>query len=411
MLTRALHRLEFPNTASTRRNAVVTEGYDDDSSDEDVSGKAGPAAAVDDEDDMFATTAPESKAPDEDRGPRDGLLLASGSSKKKQFLDMEDIVGQETGKTPAMLSEGEDDEEDFEEGDEHANDDDAPRSRRSKKSMGYVIDGFNMKEELKEGKIDADGNYTATTGDPLAVHDTWLNGVSSKADLKATRAAKARADARRAEQEKADALVLPRVDALRAIADSGLVRRHETILAALSRHGQAKRRGDADAPRRIADLTALVSGLFDVHGENDVYEQTCDDIVRTLRLEGEVRRGWEPPTWATEDGAEGGMDVDGAETAAQATARRTGLIARPTAPVERHGRPKDPNNDLPRFYYRWAPGSGAPAEERDAVHGPYTHAQLTGWVGASYFGGQAERIQVRVEGHNDWTTWGTASAL
>lgn len=403
ILTSRQHRLEVPNQSSSRRNAVKDEGYGSDSSDEDMGGEAGPTtAAMADEDDMFNTTAPVNKE-EPAKGPIDGLLTKA-SAKGKAFLDIDDIEGQETGKTHSGRLDSEDEdteeevEEDFEEGDEHANDDDAPRSRRSKKSMGYVISSFNMKDELQEGKITADGSYLANAKDPLAVHDNWLNGVSSRKELKKAKEAKERADARAREQERADARALPRVDSLKAIAESGLVRRHESCLAALARHGQAKKAGDTEAKKRINDLTTLVSGLFDIHGENDIYEETCDDIVRTLRLEGEVPRGWEPDH--PEARGEASMEVD--EVAPTAKRRGGGLIARPSAPV-------NAANDRPRFSYRWAPNSGAPADQLDAIHGPFTYAQMSGWIGAAYFGPRAERIEVRVDGSEAWMSWNAAS--
>jgi CD2 antigen cytoplasmic tail-binding protein 2 len=66
---------------------------------------------------------------------------------RKEWLEMGDIEGQEFSKRDMKdddddeeADEDEEDlEEDYEEVDDHANDDDAPRSRRSKKGMGFQL--------------------------------------------------------------------------------------------------------------------------------------------------------------------------------------------------------------------------------------------------------------------------------
>jgi CD2 antigen cytoplasmic tail-binding protein 2 len=83
-----------------------------------------------------------------------GVATAKSKGKGKQFLDLGDIEGQEFGadddeeesaqrkKGKAAEEPREDDDEEIEdyiEEDDLANDDDAPRSKRSKASMGYTL--------------------------------------------------------------------------------------------------------------------------------------------------------------------------------------------------------------------------------------------------------------------------------
>lgn len=89
-----------------------------------------------------------------DRVRDTGLQLRGDAAKGgKATLEQHDIEGQEDLEADledpmaVKLREGrigagdesDGDEEEFVEGDEHANDDDAPRSRRSKKGMGFKV--------------------------------------------------------------------------------------------------------------------------------------------------------------------------------------------------------------------------------------------------------------------------------
>lgn len=132
--------------AGKKSKEVVTDGYDSDSSAGSEGGfgigggrkgKVGAAgkdggAEGEDDDDMFGGEEEDGKANGESKG----------KGKSKEFLEMGDIEGQEFGKG----EDGEDgaeaeeeDEEDYLPDDDLANDDDAPRSRRSKASMGYTL--------------------------------------------------------------------------------------------------------------------------------------------------------------------------------------------------------------------------------------------------------------------------------
>lgn len=133
------------------KRKVVTEGYDSDSSAGSDDGfgvgggrkgagksgddKTGGDGVGDDLDDMFGE-GEAGGAGDDAKGK------GKAKAKEKEFLEMGDIEGQEFGKGDD--GEGEDDdpdeeEEDYDLVDDLANADDAPRSRRSKKGMGYQL--------------------------------------------------------------------------------------------------------------------------------------------------------------------------------------------------------------------------------------------------------------------------------
>lgn len=211
------------------KGRVKNEGYDSDSSTEnaDVREEKKTKAEGGEDEDMFGVN--EDLSINQKKSSKlfekvdVGMDLKSGAD-GKEFLDLGDIVGQEFGKEEEG-EEGEeemtfkkkkknldqtneeseedsiegysDEEEDFVPGDEFANADDAPRARRkSKKGMGFMLSKFNMAEELTEGRMAADGSYVASSKDPEASHDNWLEGVDSKKAMKQAREAKRRLEGR-----------------------------------------------------------------------------------------------------------------------------------------------------------------------------------------------------------------------
>ena len=133
---------ELDPNSSKKSKDIVTDGYDSDSSAGSDAGfgvgggRKGNSAAVAEEeakadaedDDMFGAT---------ETDAIDGAK-AEGKGKGKEFLDLGDIEGQEFGRGDDELVE-EDEEEEYLEEDDLANDDDAPRTSRSKKTMGYKL--------------------------------------------------------------------------------------------------------------------------------------------------------------------------------------------------------------------------------------------------------------------------------
>lgn len=336
-----------------------------------------------------------------------------------------------------------------------------------------------MKEELAEGRFTADGTYTANQKDPLADHDVWLSGVS-KRSIRAAREAKERMDARQREREAEEARSEEQLTQLRddcMIGLLSLVRPGETVARALTRLGKAKTRADersssaaeagkgkgkADAsndamdvehndesaPRgapsssssssshlspqqspsqrynkKIDRLTHFASTLLSSHGELEIYDQTYEDIIKTLKSEGAVRRDWVPPTdpdIALEEAEEvahhkAQADADAAAAEHHGRSGGTGgrsrvVIARPkVAPTassaSSSSAPAAATSLQSSYYYKWrSPPPGQPADQE---YGPYDRATLEGWIAGGYFGGaEAERILVRSDGEDSsWRAW------
>ena len=328
-----------------------------------------------------------------------------------------------------------------------------------------------MKEELAEGRFTADGTYTANAKDPLADHDVWLSGVSKRA-IRAAREAKERMDARQREREAEEAsrseeqLTQLRDDCM--IGLLALVRPGETVARALTRLGKAKTRADErqqaataatsatqkgkgkadDAmdlgeddnnnngggdpanststtspsqryDKKIDRLTHFASTLLSAHGELEIYDQTYEDIIKTLKSEGAVRRDWVPPT-DPDVALEEKEDEEAAAAAAQEKARADAdaaaagsgkhsgrsrvVIARPSASTGGAGS-QAASAAGQVYYYKWrSPPPGQPADQE---YGPYDRAALQGWIAGGYFGGaDAERILVRADGEDrSWREW------
>lgn len=335
-----------------------------------------------------------------------------------------------------------------------------------------------MKEELAEGRFTADGTYTANAKDPLADHDVWLSGVSKRA-IRAAREAKERMDARQREREAEEAsrseeqLTQLRDDCM--IGLLGLVRPGETVARALTRLGKAKTRADErhqatsaatsatekgkgkadDAmdleednnggseqtatgtispsqryDKKIDRLTHFASTLLSAHGELEIYDQTYEDIIKTLKSEGAVRRDWVPPTdpdialeekeeaaAVAQEKARADADADAA-AAAGGSGKHSGrsrvVIARPTAAAAAASSSGSTAGGAGSqaaaaagqvYYYKWrSPPPGQPADQE---YGPYDRATLQGWIAGGYFGGaDAERILVRTDGEDrTWRGW------
>jgi CD2 antigen cytoplasmic tail-binding protein 2 len=281
----------------------------------------------------------------------------------------------------------------------------------------------------------------------MAAHDTWLEGVSSKQAIKAAREAKERAErlaASQAREEKS------RPECLKALVETGLVRRDETVMDALKRLGSEKRRLGGDAKKsarnkkkaaaqnggdamdvdqgagttpeaealarvsaQIDEISTLASTLLGSYGETDIYEESWDSIVKTLRLEGEVPRGWEPDTPEAADGSTTQGAVK-SSTASTSVIQRPLIARRPAPPAQQ----QPPPTSLPathsdtRYFYRWLPDSGAPPDQLGRSYGPFSHAEMISWVQGQYFGPSGKNIEVRrfEEDERAWRSWESARA-
>ena len=211
---------------STRKGRVRTEGYDSDSSDDGEgvvpSRRPGAKENEEEEDDMFAM------------GEKEEKKEAEGTGKKKEeFLRLGDIEGQEFG------GEG---EGSGSSGDEDEPEDEDDAIRKSKAGMGYELSGFNMREEMEEGKFSADGMYVRTF-DEHAVHDRWMEGLDER-EVKAARRRKRQRDREAKEKAKAEEQEIERLGGQHAIEIQvlAMLKKGETVLEALQRLGaQAKK--------------------------------------------------------------------------------------------------------------------------------------------------------------------------
>ncbi|KAJ2323306.1 hypothetical protein GGI00_005661, partial [Coemansia sp. RSA 2681] len=182
--------LEADITSSRRRGRQVNiDGYGSDASDQDEVGNLSDysddqdEAGIDDgEQQADDSTKPDALAMDEDDMFADdaGSSEQQAEKKRKRFLELDDIEGQEMD----SATRTEDLNEDLDasgKGKEpersSAMADDDGESGRGR----IMIEAFNMKEDFEEGKFDASGNFVWNKQDPHAYQDEWLNDVSESA--------------------------------------------------------------------------------------------------------------------------------------------------------------------------------------------------------------------------------------
>jgi CD2 antigen cytoplasmic tail-binding protein 2 len=373
--------LEQPN----RRKAVKTDGYDSDSSDDGEgvvrSRHAGANDAADEDDDMFA---PSTASKDADK--------PTAKKKETKFLNLGDIEGQEfSGDIDRRGTDSDDAESDFE-------DEDA-RERKAKEGMGYELTSFNMKAEMEEGKFDEDGTFHRTY-DPHAVHDKWMDNIDER-EMRKARRLKKRMEQREKERVQEEENALKSKDELYKELVSFLAK-GETVLEALRRLGKGPkskqtssttrkpRKGRGEVANSLPSLssamdvddsinqtpfsppaseqtptervTSLASTLMSL-GNMDIYEETFESLLRTVRRSGIVPADWTP---------------------------------RPAVPADA------------KYEYHWSPSfvaaSGGRASSTEA-YGPFGKDELLAWRDAAYFGETGDRIELRMVGTNDWGGW------
>lgn len=369
---------------SNRRKAVKTDGYDSDSSDDGEgvvrSRRAGANDAADEDDDMFATTV-ESKDPDK----------PTAKKKETKFLNLGDIEGQEfSGHPDRRETDSDDAESDFE-------DEDA-RERKAKEGMGFEFTSFNMKAEMEEGKFDEDGTFHRTY-DPHAVHDKWMDSINER-EMRKARRVKKKMEQREKERVQEEENALKSKDELYKELVSFLGK-GENVLEALRRLGkdakskptftaaQKLRKGRGEMANSLLSLssamdvdnsvnqtslspiseqtptervTSLASTLMSL-GDMDIYEETFESLLRTVRRSGIVPSDWTPP---------------------------------PAVPADA------------KYEYHWSPSfviaSGGRASATE-VHGPFGKDELLAWRDGAYFGETGDRIELRMVGTKDWGGW------
>lgn len=318
-----------------------------------------------------------------------------------------------------------------------------------------------MADELSEGRFSTDGSYIANSNDPLATHDSWLQGVS-KSSIRAAKESKLRMEQeQKAREERVikgdEGMARERDDCLIGLLK--IVKPGETVMKALARLGAEKRKQVAlkpklkrpPAPRKdtlevaedsamdlggggdtrgteatlanpltlkIEELTHLASTLLSAHGELEIYDQTHEAIIATLKKEGAVRRDWIPTVIEDEESSAGevtgeveednGMS-DIVQPVRSLIARP--LISRPTPPIPSTAALAPPSLNFDsttrQFLYKWLNPTPTQAQQE---YGPYGLAEMSSWISAGYFGNEGERILVRVVG-GEYVTWNQISAI
>ncbi|WVQ74313.1 hypothetical protein IAR50_003911 [Cryptococcus sp. DSM 104548] len=374
---------------SKAKSRVDQSAYASDSSgdeDEDGDGEGGDKKkeGEDDDVDMFAEDVEEDKK----------------KEKKKEFMELNDIEGQEferpssKGKGPADDSDSETEE---------------PSKSGLDGDMGVDITPFNMKNEMTEGRFTADGEtYVENDEDPEAKYDVWMNDVDKEGMKKARRAHREqeRLEKERQAQESGGGEEKEKREQELLRAAWELMQRGETILETLQRLGKEvederkKREKDAGQKKKswaekqkerkalmaaeeeqkdsihtsnpFTNLSNIVSGLTTI-GHLDVYSLSRESIHRMLPA----------PSASNEP--------------------------------ERREAPPKPKVDNRQFQYRFSMAyvrnlpEGQRPVEREAF-GMFSLLQLRGWKATGFFGGPAcENVELRVVGEDGvpgpWGSW------
>jgi len=390
-------------SAREAKRSVNIDGYESDSTDDGegvvLSRRSGANEVADEDDDMFGPSGAAGKdaAKDDDEDDDDDDL--GGGRRKEKVLALGDIEGQEFGEVGAGLDEDEDDD------DEIIDEDEA--ERRAKKGMGFELTGFNMKEEMEEGKFVDDGTFVRSR-DPHEMHDRWLEGTSEREMKRARKAHEKREREERERQIREQREQQSKRKEEYELELLKFMKKGESVMETLQRLGaEAKRAGggqkrkakrkpagpaaagmDIDPqsstsngnghtnghaePTPIERVTALASDLMAL-GNMDVYEGTYELLLRSVRRSGIVSQDWVPPSQ--------------------------------TPPRE-----PTPPSDTAQYEYRWAPeyvtSAGGTADAAQTF-GPFAKRELDAWRAAGYFGGfeNCERVQVRRIGDLDWRSW------
>ncbi|KAK3191310.1 hypothetical protein K4F52_002520 [Lecanicillium sp. MT-2017a] len=412
-------------SAATKRGAVNLDGYDSDSDNDTFNTRAesrksgkvdileqldnysatgkGPAGGTaakdddDDDDDMFGPGSGDDK--EDGEGAGDAADGAGKNNKKKevQFLDADQIQGQEfTSRSGGAIhvddKESSDDESDRELAAQEEGVDDEVGAGGLKRNAPKV-EAFNLQEEMEEGQFDQDGNFVRKAGDPDAVHDNWLDGLSKKEMKKAAAAhEKRQADARQSRLADDDVLT---PGLLKALILS--LERAETPLEALARLGKGqvktkkipqwklkkmnKQNGDMDVDQaaaaaedpeqvRIRNAINAITDSADKllsRGYEEVYDQEREMLIREYRKE---------------------ADEDWVEPAAPAAAEEAKADAPPAAVAGQ------------QWQFRWVDG-----RDDGSIQGPFDGATMKAWQDAGYFG---EGVEFRpTDSSAEWSKTGT----
>ncbi|SPO24265.1 uncharacterized protein UTRI_03533 [Ustilago trichophora] len=307
----------------------------------------------------------------------------------------------------------------------------APRKPKSKKNphlKAPKVTGFNMKEEMRTGKFDAEGNYHENQRDPHAQHDAWLTGNYSKSKILEARKAQQKREQQARDKEHA---------AQQADGDEDEVKkrlveymhRGETVQRTLQRLGKvlaqlkkaATKKGlnstegqsaegnfvnaqpessGTDAKQAAADVetvTHLSSVLMSRFGRLDIYDRTYEQLLKDVHKSGLVRQTFDPAS-----------KFDPRPPSPSPAATTTASNDASTSTVDA---------GAGEWEYRWTPAylaaaareAGTPVDPEIQTFGPFSLADLRSWAEQGYFGEGGERILLRPAGSKDpWMAYNQA---
>ena len=400
-----------------KRNAVNLDGYESDSSNEGfdarveakakkaAAGKTGDGSEQADENDMFADL-----EDDFHDGDDDEELSREGKKSKREvrFLDEHEIEGQVEGsrggghvsadfslngngigkgknKAKAYESSSESDAE--EENDQEV---DEEVGAGGKKVHAPKLSAFHMKEELEEGRFDAQGNFVRRAADPDAVHDTWMEGISKKDRRRAREAEEKREEERRQRALQEDQvltsdllkILIPRLEkgetVLEALARLGTgnkekrktprwkVRRKQTRAEEVEMPDAQEVQQEDPAETHRREAVEAITGAADLlltRGQDDIYEDSRESLMRQYRRE--TGEDWIDPPREDPD-----TTGDDGQTAGQTK----------------------------QWEYRWTD-----ARDDGTIHGPYDGENMRQWQDAGYFGEGVEFRRAMVDSVSDWS--------
>ncbi|KAK2605958.1 hypothetical protein QQS21_003684 [Conoideocrella luteorostrata] len=414
---------------STKRGAVNLDGYDSDSDNEtfntraagrkkgkvdineqldnyDAAGAKAPGPSAngagvdndDDDDDMFAISGNAEVSREE--GEENTDFDKSGKKRKDvRFLDVAEITGQEHNSKSGGHVRLDDGESDDDEADAQLaaleEDLDEEVGAGGRKRNAPKVEAFNLRAEMEEGQFDQTGNYVRKAGDPDAIHDNWLDGVTKK-DMK--RAAEAHekqtAEARKQRLEEAEILVSDLLKTLILQLEPA-----ETPLEALARYGKSQTKSKkipqwklkkinkgaqntevdkeaaaaAEDPEqvRIKESINTVTDAADKLLSRDfeeVYDQDRELLIRAYRRE--TGEDWVEPTSRYRYAAAANGGGGGGES---------------SIPVK-------------MWEFRWIDGRDDATKQ-----GPFDTASMKAWQDAGYFG-QGVEFRVADDSEDGWTS-------
>ncbi|KAK0789158.1 hypothetical protein LTR75_012419 [Friedmanniomyces endolithicus] len=409
----------------TKRNAVVIDGYDSDSGEDNFDaraaererrkkkegegggGKGGEEQEEEGEEDMFADLEEEGGlGMGEGEGEGDEEVAGEGGRKKKKkdvrFLDQTEIEGQvmdsksgghvaadlpagRNGKQRAASVEstsesGSDEERDLlpeEMEDELA----AEIGAGGKKKHAPKLDAFNLKQEEEEGRFDESGNFVRKAMDPDAGNDSWLDGLSKK-DMKRAREAQEKRDGERRRKDLEDDATTSGELLARLIAQ---LETGETALEALQRlqKGQKVKVKEAKVPKWKQKKLRDRMDVDEVAANGSGGAEHKDPVEEARKKAVEAITGAADALYSREQ-----HDVYDAEREVlmRQYKRETGEDWQPSV--------LEAVDDGSQWAYRWS-------DARDGVerHGPYDGKTMKAWQEAGYFG---EGVEYRRVGHVEW---------